>query len=153
MSELRMLELLPDQVASHWEELRPSIERALPPTASDDPSRMANILASILSGALTVHTFGFVEGTGLKIVVVMTTSLVNHVDSLNPDLLIYSLSSVVDPRVLSMEDWKEGFELLKLYARSKGCRHIIAYSNDRGIIGLQKTLGADTSYSLIKYTL
>lgn len=78
-----------------------------------------------------------------KIFVLGTTALTNEIGTGNRNLLIYTVNSYVPP---TREMWAEAVAALKVFARSRGCGRIVAYSNVRSIIDLVSRLGGNNSY-------
>jgi hypothetical protein len=147
MSQIRMLKLLPHDVASRWEMISPAIEVSLPPTTEPSIERMSKVLESILSGKLDVFVF-FKSVNGVAdIYAVVTTTFVDQLDRDSTDMLIYSIYG--DRKGFSMSDWVKGLEYLKDYAKSKGAVHITGYTNENGLINFVKGVGGGTTYQLV----
>ena len=143
-----LIKLLPEQVSKYWVELRPAIEKALPPTG--DANRMQNVLSSILMDRLKVWA-SFYEKDGKRVFNgVVTTAIEDELGTSNRALLIYSVFGYSDS---SPKDWFAGLETIKKYALAEGCTHIKAYSNIDNVVAMAARLGADTSYRLILFSL
>lgn len=146
---LRMLKLLPEQVARYWDELGDAIISSIPPTVLYSPDMRYLTLDAILSGRLEVWTFYKQPENGdtVKILVIMTTAIVSDVGSSYKSLLIYSIYGYQQD--VSPKDWLGGLNMIKAYAKSKGCKNVLAYSDVENIKKLVKVSGGNIDYSLL----
>ena len=154
--ELRMLTLLPDRLAKHWDEILPMIVEALPPTASEQDELLRNtkLLENVLNGRLAVHTFVRVEEeNGQKkhtLLAVVTTTTSTNLDSDKKNLILYTIFGTGKSK---LDEWKEAKVLFSKYARGQGCSVITGYSNVEMIIKMAKLLGGEAEYTYIKIPL
>ncbi len=139
-----LLQLLPDQAAKYWEQVKFAIESAAPPTV-DVSGKMNRILESLLGGDMLAWVSVDDETKG--IVAIITTTFVTDIASDETNLLLYSVYGTAD--MIGRKNWLGGFKTLVKFARDKGCKKIIAYTKDDNIKRLAEYFGGDTSWSLI----
>lgn len=139
---LRLIKMYPDQVAKEWDKIGPAIEIALPPI-SDGVDRMNRVLESILSGVIQVHMF--VDDQ--KVRGIVSTSIMNSIDGAEKQLLIYSLYG---HKGITIDELREGFELLRELARGEECSHVVAYTSLDGLKNYVKRLGGDASQTFLR---
>jgi hypothetical protein len=61
-------------------------------------------------------------------------------------LFIYSLYAY---EVVSLEMWKSAFDSLKVWARGNKCRYVIAYTENKRILEIVRSLGGNTSKVIV----
>jgi hypothetical protein len=138
-----LVQLPPDQISKHWEIIRYSIEQAFPPsTAAID---MTAILTHALGGNL--HVWAGLDNESGTIIAIMTTTIVSDIGSHAPDLLLYSMYGIGDS--IKRDNWLDGFETLKKFATSKGCKRLTAFTASDAIKKLVKWFGGDVSNTYI----
>lgn len=140
---LRMIRLYPEQVARQWEIIEPAIEAALPPITTNSLDRMNRVFESILSGRL--NTYMFVNETKVKGVV--TVSVLDSVDSVEKQLLIYSLFGY---KGVTIDELNQGFDLIADLARGLGCASIVAYTSLDPLREYVKRIGGDASLTFLR---
>lgn len=147
MSEVRMLKLLPEQIAEHWDEIWPAVEFTLPPIApQESPDRMNRILSAFLSGELELLTFSRVgENAGLMFIVAVCLQRTFESDVIT--LLVYSLYAY---QRASQEEWKEGWDLLISYGKSVGAVAIAGYTDEAHLRAYFRRLGDWENWVYVK---
>jgi len=132
-----LVKLTPDQVASHWGELKPAIEVALPPIASGKvEGRMNNILATLLADNMQCWVFrrdGIILGVG-------TTIIREDMGSGGKDLLLYTLYAMPGA---TQEDWILAFETIRKWAHVQGCERYVGYTQNPEMVRLLEKFGAE----------
>lgn len=136
-----LLRLEPDQVNRYWSVIERAILEALPPVAVEDEGLLPNILKNLLSGNMQCWVV-----TKKKTIYAMLVTTPQFEIGGTKNLLVYTLYGFDN---LDMETWKEGFNSLKKYAKSIGCKSIVAYSNVERIIQVCRLLGGETEYTFI----
>lgn len=135
-----LVKLLPEQIASHWDEIGTSVERSMPNGLN---GKTQKVLSRLLSGDMQCWIL-FDSGGGVKAQVI--TCIVEDVSGRGRELLIYSIWGYEKvPREL----WEKGLETIRKFAGSRGCERITAYTNVPQVIQLANSFGADTSWRLI----
>ena len=143
---VEILRLLPDQIMDHWHFIKDSIVRAFPPVAEATPETLLEMQQQFLLGEADCW-FGVASLDATDIIAVMTTKVVTDDVSRTQNMLIFSVTSYA----LHSEDlWNDGYFALAKYARSKGCRKILSYSNNPQVLHIAEKLGADISWRLIQ---
>ena len=144
-----MIQLLPEQVSRMWGILKPCIEEALPPLASNEEGRMNSILAKLLSGEMQCWAI-VSDGEEKKKIegFVVTTFSQDECSGAN-NLLIYALYG----EGISKRNWLEGLKALILFAKRHKCEHLVAFSSNPEIIKFMERMGSDVSYTLISMPL
>jgi hypothetical protein len=147
-SEL-LIPLMPEEVERDWGMYGPLILRALPPTAQASAIRATNILRAILAEDAQVWAlYDNVQedATGDLVAVLVTTVWIDSVDGTRR-LLIYSLTSL---RPLREEIfWQTGTDILRKYARTSRCSHIVAYSDIPEMATFLDRRGWDVGFRLL----
>jgi len=141
---LRLTRLYPEQVARQWDIIGYAIEAALPQICKVVADRMNRIFMSILAGRLVVYIYHTEEA---KIRAVMSASIVESVDAIEKQMLVYSFygSGEITPAELV-----EGFELMKDLARGLGCTSIVAYTDVPKLKEFIAKTGGDTSLTFVR---
>ncbi len=144
-----LTKLLPDQISEFWPIVKYAIEESLPPITNEHPDKMNRILSSALSGGLDVWV-SYKKESEVKIGAVVVTKLVYDDASGTTSLLIYCLYGYNE---LSEEAWREGFEALAKYTKSKGGSRMVAYSSIPHLTRIANKFGANTEYTFISFDL
>jgi hypothetical protein len=144
---LRLLKLLPDQVAKYWELLSPMVESTLPPIVGKDVGRMNSILESIMSGNMDMLQFYDIEEDKVSVKGFAVVSDMITVDWTEKQLLVYSVYGYEN---LSKRIIVDGFQLLMEYAAGQGCSSLVAYTNLDGLVKYVKRLGGSADYTFIR---
>lgn len=148
MSEIRLLKLLPEQIAEHWDELSQAVQLSLPPIAdAESPDRINRILQAFLSGELELHTFSRVNSDNNGLLVLISTSFQRTFDSDHLTMLIYSIFAYQRG---TPEEWKAGWNLLEAYAKTKGVRLITGYTTQPGLRAYFRKMGGDDNWILLR---
>ena len=143
-----LIRLLPKQVSDHWDEISDHIKESLVPTVDVTPDLMNNILAALLSGKMVCWVSVFDESSRINSICV--TQVLYDDASDTKSLLFYSIYSINN---MSEEEWKSGFETLRVYGKKLGCKKVIAYTNLDYIIDIAKMLGGEAKYTYLSIPL
>jgi hypothetical protein len=143
---VEILRLLPDQIMDHWHFISDAMRRAYPPVAEATNESMLRVQEQFLLGEMDCW-FGVDSLNAPDIVAVMTTKVVNEEISGTKNMLIFSVTTY-QPH--NQELWTDGYNTLRAYALSKGCRKIISFSNDLRVLSIARQLGADVDWNLIQ---
>lgn len=143
-----LVKLLPEQVSKFWDQLGPSIEAALPPNVSADKESLNRILAAILSGRLDCWVNAREGEEGLILNAVAVTTFNVEPFSLTRELVVYAVYALSG---IGLKDWKEGYEVLRKYAMSKGCLRLTAYTSNPKLVELANKFNADTQQTYIQF--
>jgi len=133
-------------ITKHWEEIKRTLRVNLLPFADADDNALNNILQSMLIGDMQV--WAIIDED--KILGLGVTQFLNESASQTLNLLIYSLYGY---SFISQDVWADAIEKLKVYAKSKGCSNIIAYSKVGRVIEIAESIGANTELHLINWRL
>ena len=141
---LHLLKLYPEQVSRQWDSIVTAIESALPAITPNTLDRMNRVFESILAGLLNVYVF---HDENKKLKGIVSVAIIESVDGVARQLLLYSLYGY---RGVTMEQFNEGFELLRELARGLNCESIIAYSTVPSLIEYVKRVGGDASQTFLR---
>lgn len=142
---MQLIKLLPEQVMNHWDQIRASMELALPPHVVQDSDSMLQVQQQLLVGEL--ECWLAIEDLKSNVIYgIMTTQFVFDQISNCKNLLVYSITTIAEH---PQEMWEFATEKMLNYARAKECHNIIAYSNNAHMISIAERLGADSSYRLL----
>jgi hypothetical protein len=139
-----LVQLLPDQVAKYWEQIKFAVQSSFPPTATATDLNMNKVLTALLAGSLVA--WASVDKESKKIVAIVTTTIMDDACSDSKNLLIYSLFGLSN---IGKDNWTDGYETLMKYAKGKGCNKLVAFTKVDLIKKLAKYYGGDTENTLI----
>lgn len=145
-----LVRLLPDQVAKFWDIIKYAVEESLPPTVSKNIDNMQNVLIGCLDGSIEVWASYLKKDDNIKLNAVMLTQFLYDKSTKTKSLLIYCIYGYNN---ITRDFYIEGLDILKKYAKARGCTQIVAYSDVPLIINLAKQLGAETKYTFISFDL
>lgn len=132
-----LVKLLPDQISKYWAYIKYAIEDTAPRDWVQ--RRMNNILESLLMPDGTTHAWLCCVGIDPPdIVGLVITGFFNDMltkANIFRVILLYGYDRV------PQEEWLEGWNTLKVFAKAKGCVEIDAFGSDERIIKIAKELG------------
>ena len=138
---MQLIRLLPEQVSEHWVVIRRAVRRSLPPTTYGSDRRDSNILNNLLIGRMVCWVGR--DKVGVKLIIL--TNVVGDSITGVKNLQIYSMFNP-SKRILEEDDWIDGMETMKRYARDRDCYRVVAYSKVPRVIEMSRDkLGADVS--------
>lgn len=147
ISELRMIKLLPHGISDNWPELRHGIEASLPKfseTSVQQPDRMTRILEGLLAGELEIHVlYKLIQGRPFSYGFVMI-GIVDSVDGTHKDLLIHTYYG--HRKMLSSGDFVHGIDILREYAKFKGCVNVVTYARREFYQNYLASIGFNTDF-------
>lgn len=138
--------LLPNQIAEKWGNIAKDLEDSLPPIVGTSYD-MNSILNASLTGVLQYWLLKNEkqENSGLLI----TTVNVDPSSSTSM-LMIYA---AITYKGSKLGDWKSAYETLEKFAKLKGCKGIMGYSNNDVVVKYMKHLGCSIDQKLIMWRL
>lgn len=141
------------QASSLWDILKGAIEESLPPDASSRNGRMNSILTAILTGKMEcwLSYEKDEEGKVIEGLLVILTAIIIDECSGGRYLSLYALAKLSEK--VPEEAWAEGYVALMRYAKANQCDFILAHTNLEAVKVLAASLGADTSYTLLKFPI
>lgn len=139
-----LLKMLPEQINTQWEIIRPAIEEAMPHEYVPDERYMTNVLESLLSDKM--HCWLIVDGEDVKALCV-TNFVVDPGGE--QSLFIYALYGY-KPVPLSM--WTNAFESLGKWAKRYNCAEVIAFtdSGNEGVLRIVGNLGGSADRVVVR---
>lgn len=146
---MKMLRLLPsDLTLPIWNLVRKGLERGLAPLAEEGPGALARVYQGCLRDEFQVWLGENERGLALGALTTFTRDGGTGVEY----VLIYALWNYFD---LRLAEARECLEALKGFAEKTGCSGgVVAYVNDpRFARVLREHLGADTSWTLVKFSM
>lgn len=132
-----------EQIMRYWDEIKLSMEQALPPHVEHNYIKLQE---KFLVGEMDCWV-SYIDGT---IKTLVTTQVTNDSATDTPQFLLFTLTSVEEP---TSETWSEMYNALLKYARSKGCKRAVAYTSNVGVKFLAERFGADATWSLLSWEL
>lgn len=142
-----LIKMLPEQITSNWKWLGPAVIGALPPVApylGVDTS--INILTALSTGKLQMWAVCREDAKSVN--AVLTTQIVEDFATKSNFLLLYTLYGI---EKMLMEDFTDGLQALKTFARTNKCTQIIAYTVNDKVIDLAKRLGGSVDWKIISF--
>ena len=145
---MKLLKLSPEQLMQQWPYVKECIILALPPYVASDPDNIIRIQEQLLVGSL--DCWACIEDETGKFYGIVTTQVVADEATMTKNLFLFSVTLTEEHENII---WEEGYIYLSKYAASKGCKAIIAYTNQESVIMLADKLGADTNWRLLRFPL
>jgi hypothetical protein len=137
------LKLLPDQIMRYWDEIKESVDAALPPHVEPNYVR---IQEQFLTGEMDCWV-SYVDNV---IRTIITTQVITDTVTDTRQFLIFSVTSVEEH---TSKTWPEMYTALLKYARSKGCSRAVAYTSNVGFKLLAEQYGADCTWYLLSWEI
>ena len=134
--------LAPEEIPKYWDEVKYYIESSLPIHQQYGYS-MPKILMNILGGVLLVSYFA--DNTG-RIIGVFTLAV--RRDTITEVNTLEILTGYSE-RILTKEEMENMMSSIKKYAKSKGCKSILFYTDIKNSIQMFKGVGATLHGHLI----
>ena len=136
----QLIQLTPEDISNDWEAISEAISASLPPTTNGE---LGNAMNQLLSGEMKCWVLYSEEEPWVLGTIIPIKEPVSGIEN----LLLYS---VYGYKPINLGIWTMLLSKLKSYAKSKGYKNIIAFSNVERIIRLIGTLGGDASFRLLK---
>ena len=137
--------LLPEQICDNWDEMKGYIREASPDPPWASSERMNDILESLLIGRMTAW-ISYDENNkfdGLLIV-----SIFDDVEGVKT-MLVHSLWG----DKISRASWDSGWDIIKRYAISRGCKKVVGYTKMDSIKKILTSMGWNTEYTFCEIGL
>ena len=131
--EYSFVRLSPIEIGQCWTVIRHSSVESSPGGVSEES--LTNILKGLQDGRISAWVVTSVK----EIVAVGTSTVIEDNASKVKSLLVYSIFSY---EFVDVELWKTLFIALKKYAKSCGCKTIVAFAENKRVLGLLKEFGA-----------
>lgn len=141
--------LLPEQISNFWNIIKYAIEESLPPTIGEHSDKMNRILSSALAGNIDVWA-SYEHGETNRFEGIVVTQFLIDEPSNTKSLLIYCLYGYEQ---VNKASWLQGLNAIAEYAKANGCSKVIGYTSSPYIVKIAKSLGADTNYTFISFSL
>lgn len=142
-----LVQLTPDQVTKKWDWIFPAIEAAFPSISRPDEEE---VLKSILRGDMQCWVSTRRREGGNVIYAILTTTVVEETNSKTRNLWIYSIYGL---RRIPEDEWVNGLEALKKFAKKNGCFKILAYTDVDEVMNLVEKLGGSARRRLLELPL
>ncbi|MFA5379675.1 MAG: hypothetical protein WC455_28210 [Dehalococcoidia bacterium] len=136
-----LIELRPEFVAKHWEEIKVEIGKALPPTGINSGISMNKLLERVMVGAVVCWA---AVGEDKVVQGFLMTQHIEDYCTGTRSLLLYALSGA-----FTQDVWDVAADQLYKYAKGTGCKFISAYTKERSVVIEAKGYGFDTDYRFI----
>lgn len=142
-----ILQIMPDQIPSYWDEIKEGLGRALP---SGGPDRRDLILQGMLLGTIQMWIIYRKENDGYIVEGGTVTAVIDDVIHDTKNLLNYA-TWAIEGEEISKDSWFELLESLKNYARSKGCNRLVAFTEIQSIIRFASVTGGEAKYTFVTW--
>lgn len=139
-----LVRLMPEQISSRWDIIKQSIVDTSPPYADVSLEAMNNVLMSLLNGSMQCWV-ELEEEVG--VIAILTTAIEEDFQSKTKNLLIYSIYAY---KKTSGRHWAEGFDAIKKFASSEGCKAIIGITKEEKIIRIVERFGGDAGWRYLR---
>lgn len=143
-----LTKLLPEQISNFWDIIKYAVEQSLPPVVGEHQDKMNRILAAALSGRIDVWASYARNGDETRFEGIVLTKILydDAVDMKN--LLIYCIYGYEQ---IDKESWLSALNALTKYAKGKGCKLIVAYTELPYVVRIAQRLGANTRYTFLSF--
>lgn len=139
--------LLPDQVMHYWNLIKDGLVQTLPPYVTNSPHKIEEMMMGFILGKAQCWVY---VSEGPKVKVIMVTRNI-HDDFTDSDIL--EITSLVSEDKVTGEEWIDGFETLRKYAKGRKCDKIVFYTDNELILKITKKLGFNPTYIYSEYKL
>ena len=128
-----LVKVNPHEVGKIWNHVIETLRESMPPEIPVDDVVLANIYNAILLDEMQCWA-AVKYGNGNTLVYGLVVTTISHDFNARVDnLLIYAVYNM--GRVIAGHDvWKADFETLKAFARAKGCKKVVGYSDIQSVI-------------------
>ena len=137
--------LLPEQICEHWDEIKGYIQEASPNPPGSTAERMNNILESLMIGRMTAW-MSYDENK--KFDGLLVVSVYDDIEGIRT-MLVHSLWG----DNIKRSSWLSGWETIKKYAISKGCKKVVGYTKLESISKMLKSMSWNTEYTYCEMDL
>lgn len=141
--------IYPEDVARDWDVYAPLIAKSIPPALGGNMATMTSILEAIMVETLDCWALVGRISDNEGMVAFATTHIVTDELTSEKSLLIYTLTAMPKARIC-MTVWADALKTLRVYARSKDCSYISAFSDVPNVISLAERAGAYTKTTFIR---
>lgn len=143
---IRVAKLLPEQVMKYWNHIKYAIEETIPPHITSNSQSMSRIQEHLFGGVLQCWTPVEI-GENPRILGFIVTRILYDDIACTSNLLLFSVYGLED---WSFGVWTKGFQILKKYAKSRGCQNIVGYTNSEVLIKIAERFGGSGEYTFLK---
>ncbi len=140
--KFKFLRLTPEIVTQHWEAIKQSIIMSAPPTITLSEKFLSNMLQELLSDKMLC----WVLSKESKVYAIVTTTFMWDSISEEKGIILYSCSAT---KSVSLNVWKYAIDKIKLFAKSKSCNRMYAYTENERILDIVRNSGANTDIHFI----
>ena len=141
-----LLKMLPGQISAYWDYVKYSIEQALPPVVGEGSDKMINILSTLMTGEMQCWVVFRREEGQVKVIGFVLTTVSSDYCSKTRNLLLYTICTFEKTHG---QDWLEGLDALKKFAKKMNCSRITAFTKQENLMKLAEGVGGDASYHFI----
>ena len=145
-----LTKLLPDQISKFWDVISYALDQAPPVTISNPEDWKNKILASAMSGKISVWASYLREDEKTKFEGLALTSIQHDNLLMTNSLLIYYIYGY---EKVSEESYIKGLITLIKQAKKLNCINIIAYTTDEKVKDIVTKLGGEASVTLITFDI
>ena len=144
--------IMPEQIPAFWGSLEEMLRKALPIIPGETDEKYNNILTKLLEGVMTCWV-AYHEEDGEKISNgIGITMVINEIITETKSLLIYAMATL-EGKNASLQDYQEGIEALRKYAKSLGCNRVTSYTDNEYLVNMAKNIGGVSSYTFIAFPI
>ena len=148
-----LVKLTPEQCMAFWSPIKEGIIKGMPSFRVSQEGMLSiqqQLLIDDMQCWMYVDRIDKDTGRPSLIEAILTTKVIKEIATGDLSLCIYSLFS---KDKLSIEDYKSGLFAVTNFAKARGCKHIVAYTNVEYIKDIFKQLGGDASWSILNFQL
>lgn len=141
-----LVKLSPEQISNYWRLIEIAIKVSVIPTVGIDQDKVDRIRDSLFEGKAVC----WAEGDEKSPRTIVVTSIKEDPLSGTRNMLIYCAHGF---RKADSVEYMEMVRVLGLYAKARGCSHVISYVANDKILRLMKKYGASAEYTLVVFPL
>ena len=147
-----LTKLLPDQISKFWDVIAYALDQSPPITVSNPEDWKNRILASAISGKISVWASYVKEDEKVKFEGIALTSISYDDLLMVNSLLIYYIYSY-DYEQIPLDTYKDGITVLSKYAKKHKCVNIHAYTTEDRVKEIVTRLGGDATVTLLTFDI
>ena len=142
---MKVKRLTPEAVIQIWPQIKDVVRRGMPPTMDDSEEALNYTLGMLSQGRMQMWVM-FADDE-LKVPRALAITEVVHEPGFEyKNLLLYALVSFGG---VETDEWAEGFEAVKKFARDNKCHRIIGFTNVQRVVDIVTSLGGKAEYVLL----
>ena len=136
----------PGDVIKLWDRIKEAIKISHPPTMDDSEEACDDVLSNLVQGKMQLWAMFEKVENEMKPKAIAVTEITGEPGYKYKTLLIYALVSAGN---VSDIEWGIGYNVIREFAKSNGCKKIIGYTNLQRIVDIVQKMGGKAEYVVV----